>query len=217
MSEFLISRKDYEQIYKTIYSILKSETTNTLILQSCICFSIAGAFMLKEIYCLDATIAGGIAAYKVGNGDHSVATFADVSQGQFFCSENGFHCWVEANGWLIDFMAPIFPDAITSVGYQTKCESKMMQKSLDQMADSISSLETPGDFYVQKFPTFKDKIINIFLAKSESYDLLETLFDCSLLWYKRPPEKMYERVSITDRKGNIKNFSLQGKSLVGAW
>ena len=62
-----------------------------------ILFSFFGAQILKNHYDLNALPKAGVAAYQLGEGSKRVIDDAEE-----------FHCWVEVDGWLIDFMAPSF-------------------------------------------------------------------------------------------------------------
>ena len=114
MTSELIPFSDYQRIYQTIYAILRGEKAN--ISESCLYFSVFGAYILKTYYNIDAIPVVGIAAYKVGDGENDVLLFADVKDNTLECTLDGFHAWIQADGWLIDFAAPVFPEMIGAQG-----------------------------------------------------------------------------------------------------
>lgn len=211
MKKFLIPLKDYERISKIIYSILKNEDADME--KSCLYYSFFGAHILKEHYKLDAKVRAGIAGYRLGNGEKNLLMFAEVVGGKLTCSENGFHCWVEVEGWLIDFMAPIFPNVMLSAGYDESCAPKMMQKKLGQMVESPDALSSSGEFFLSSHQDMMEELFEHFVSKSANTDLIEI---CSR-WYKKPPKKMMKEISISDGKGRISNVQLKGRSVVGVW
>jgi hypothetical protein len=208
---FLIPLKDYERIFKTTYSILKSE--NAKIESSCIYFSIFGANILKEHYKLDAKVHAGIAGYKVGSGEKNVLMFAEIDGDNLACTQNGFHCWVEVDGWFLDFMAPIFPNVMKASGSNESCKAMMMQKNLDQMSENIDALTNLGDFFLSSYPNRREEISKDFFSKPANTDLLKI---CSQ-WYKKPPRKILKDIPISNGKGTINNVQLTNKSVVGVW
>ena len=211
MNKYLIPLKDYERIHKTIYSILKNEDANMV--RSCLYYSLFGAHILKEHYKIEPKVHAGIAGYCANAGEKGTLMFAEVSGGNLSCSKNGFHCWVEAEGWLIDFMAPIFPEIMKASGNEQLCKPLMLQKELGLAVSNPGELVNTGDFYVSSNPNLMNELFNNFVSKPANTDLIEI---CSR-WYKKPPKKMLKKIPISDGKGNMGAVSLGGKSVIGVW
>ena len=134
----IIDSTEYERIYKIINSMVLNEGLSPDV--SAILFSFFGAQILKKHYDLNALPKAGIAAYQLGDGEGSKVV-ADETQ--------SFHCWVEVDGWLIDFMAPCF-STLTPVNENgLKIQPRMVQKPLSNMSDSVSELKKAGDFYLE--------------------------------------------------------------------
>lgn len=204
-----IKMQDYERIYKTINAIILNENADPTV--ACTFFSFFGSYILSKHYKIQAQPVAGLCLYHVG-GDNNVLTFGQLDNGILVSNVNGFHCWVLADDWLIDFMAPTFP-LCTSLGTKFTCQSKMMQKPLSSMAASVNDLKFEGDFYFEISPQLtaeRVKYLNSSLAYS---DLAEI---CSQ-WYQKPPKKMQQQIKIGDSKGNQNLVSLIGQSVVGAW
>ncbi|EGR1584617.1 DUF2026 family protein [Vibrio parahaemolyticus] len=203
----IIKLPDYERIYKTINTIVVNEGADPAV--ACTFFSFFGARILKEHYKIDAQPFAGMCFYHVG-GNNDVLSFAKQEKDQFVSDMTGFHCWIIAEGWLIDFMAPAFSEHHT-VKFPLK--SKMMQKPMSSMAMSVSELAKEGDFYLQANPKIlrnRIEYLNTSLAYSD-------LADICCKWFKKTPKKMNKSISIGDDKGKINSVSLQGNPIVGAW
>ncbi len=167
MAKFLIPLKDYERIYKTIYSVLMSEKAD--ITKCCLHFSLFGTFILKSHYKLDAKSVVGIAGHRVGNDIKNVLMFAEVIETRLACTENGFHSWIEVDGWLIDFMAPLFPKLMIAGGCQEPCEAKMMQKRLDRKVNSPNVLKSLGDFYIGPSTKYTRELTEHFYSTASEF------------------------------------------------
>jgi hypothetical protein len=202
-----IKLKDYERIYKTINSIVINENADPTV--ACTFFSFYGAHILREHYKMDAQPVAGMCFYHMG-GNNDVLSFAKLESDSFSSDINAFHCWVIVEGWLIDFMAPAFSDIKTG---KAPIKSKMMQKPISEMANSIDNLVKEGDFYFDENPEILRNRME-YLNSSLAYSDLENI--CSQ-WYKKPPKKMLKSIQIGDSKGGLNSISLQGNSVIAAW
>ena len=209
MNRPLIPFADYQRIYQSIYSILRSEKADVGI--SCLYFSVFGARILKEYYKIDAKPVAGIAAYKIGNGEDDQMLFGDVNGDTLECTLGGFHAWIQADGWLIDFAAPVFPELIKARGVKIPCVPKMLQKELGGMATSLNELNNIGDFFLEVDTDVVDQHLQLFSSIPVNMDL--AVICCE--WYRRPPKKMQKDKPIQDLNGNINHVSLCGPPLVG--
>ena len=101
----LLPLPDYQRIYQVIYSVLEaSEVARTH--RACILFTIAGTMILRDHYKLPATISAGFMGMMVDEKSSTVAMYGRMGDG-LESDDQAFHAWVECQGWLIDFMAPI--------------------------------------------------------------------------------------------------------------
>jgi hypothetical protein len=99
--------------------------------------------------------------------------FAESAEGELVSLSNEFHCWVEAEGWLIDFMAPVFPQLMTEIGHTKRCERKMMQKRFPLTASSTRSLQAVGDFICVPDLKHTNEILSEFQSKPANADLAQ--------------------------------------------
>lgn len=203
----LIKLKDYERIYKVVNSIVKNEGADPSV--CCIFFSIYGSYILSEHFKLNAQPKAGLAAYHVG-GNNDVIVFGEETETGLTGGKDAFHFWVEADGWILDFMAPAFSQLSNG---RSSIPPKMFQKPLSAMASSPHELVIPGDFYVESSPASTAKHMSI-LTQSMAYGDLAKI--CST-WFKKAPKKMLQEIGIADASGKQNAVSLSGKNLVGAW
>ena len=111
----LLALPDYQRIYQVIYSVLEaSEVARTH--RACILFTIAGTLILREHYKLPATISAGFMGMMVDAKSSTVAMYGRMGDGPESDGQ-AFHAWVECQGWLIDFMAPIMGMAFKEDGH----------------------------------------------------------------------------------------------------
>jgi len=203
----LLKLKDYERIYKVVNSVVKNEGADPSI--CCIFFSAYGACILSKHYNLNAVPKAGLAAYHIG-GNNDALVFGEKHQGYFSGEGEAFHCWVEVDGWVIDFMAPAFSELN---GGKKSIPSKMLQKPLTEMAASVHELRKTGDFYLESTTKSTEKHLKI-LSTSMAYGDLANL---CVQWFKKYPKKMPKTIIIGDNKGNQNSVSLTGNSIAGEW
>lgn len=209
MSKPLIPRVDYQRIFRTIYSVLRNE--NGHILRSCEYFNIIGAAILQKHYGIRARPVAGIAAYRVSAAPNGVILYAHVDVNQLVLTDNGYHCWIQTDEWLIDFIAPLFPEIGKESGIN--CESRMMQRKLQAMKSSVDDLLAPGDFCAFGDADFTQTTLEKFWRKRVNHDLAEM---CSA-WYAIPPIPMAPVISVFDEKGRASEVALQRFEIQGVW
>jgi len=211
MTRPLIPHDDYCRVFRTIYSVLLNE--NAKIHHSCIWFSLIGAAILDEHYKIKPKVFMGIAAYMVDDVSQSVLTFAEKDGDRLISSEGGFHSWIEANGFIVDFTSPLFPTMMKTPDSKPLCMSKMFQRNIETMASSPRELAATGDFFMSANAKLTNDLIDDFVAVPLNMDLLNI---CSN-WYRRPPSEMPQMIGISDGRGAINNIHLQSYDVSGAW
>jgi len=202
----LITRSDYERIYRVINSLLINEGADPSV--CCMYFSMYGAFLLEHNFKVKAVAYAGVASYHFGE---NRLLFGKVAADGYVSAEpDGFHCWIEADGWLIDFMAPAFGRLLPG---QEAIPAKMLQKKLSLMADSPSSLQSSGDFFLGK-----DGRLTVELTqKMASVPMYGDLGDIAAMWFKKSPKKMAASVGVGGISTGLRAVALSGETLVGTW
>ncbi|MFK3866295.1 DUF2026 family protein [Pseudoalteromonas rhizosphaerae] len=206
----LITLSDYQRIYSIAHAVLKSENSDTN--RSCLFYNYCGAYILNNHYKIKAKVYSGFAAYHLGV--ENILGFGSIEDGTLKSSEDEFHSWIEADGWLIDFMAPEFPNIMLSKGYDSPIPRKMMQSRLINMADGPDNLKESGNFLV-----IPDMEVTKSLADHlESRPAFVDLVDICNRWFHKKPNKMHKSISISNGEGQLNQVSLSGiKSIVGRW
>jgi len=201
----LIKQSDYHRIYRVISSLLVDGNADPA--TASMYFSTFGAFVLKQHYKIDATPKGGLAAYNLGG---TVLLFADHrDDGYVTGAGENFHCWVEADGWAIDFMTPAFSESAKELSVP----SKMFQRPLSSMAPSINDLGRSGDFFYQSEPDAMARRFEHWRRHAAIGDLAAV----AARWFRKSPKQMPASISIEDRHGKFRDVPLSGNPLAGAW
>src|SRR2546427_8797947 len=62
-----------------------------------------------------------------------------LTEGQVQSSDTSFHAWIQCDEYVIDFMAPMFPEACTSAGQDRK--STRLNSSHSQISYAVFCLK----------------------------------------------------------------------------
>lgn len=203
----LIKLKDYERIYQITSAVIESEDGDTT--HSCIYYSLFGAAILLNHFGLDAKVRCGLALYHLGE-DDQVLCFGEMLSSGVKSSEDGFHCWVEVDGWIIDFMAPRF-GSIKRTEF-TK-NSKMFQKKASNMKKHPDDMKQSGDFFLLHNPELSARVLVPVVERIGVQDLANV---CSE-WFKKVPKKILNYAATADQNGKIRRITLKPISLRSNW
>jgi len=204
----LLPLPDYQRIYQVIYSVLEeSEVARTH--RACILFTIAGTLILREHYKLPATISAGFMGMMVDDKSATVAMYGRTGNGPE-SDRQAFHAWVECQGWLIDFMAPIMGMAFKEDGHPLNVPRWMLQKPLAEQKASINDLQRVGDFYLEHDSALAESLID-----SQSAGSIDLANVC-LAWFRRPPSALKE-LALGGNQGTPKKLVLRAPSIEGVW
>ena len=203
----LIKLNDYKRIYKVINSVTKNEGADPA--HACLYFSAFGSYILNNHYKLKAEPRAGLAAYHLGN-DNELLMFAEAHEGGVSAEGDAFHCWVEVNGWAIDFMAPAFSELKSG---DIEIPAKMFQQNLSNMAESINHMKKSGDFFYHTTPELTAKHMTILGSHMMITDLAEI---CNG-WFVKPPKKIQKSIQIGNQRGELDSVTLHGNNIIGRW
>lgn len=201
----LIKQSDYHRIYRVINSLLVNENANPAV--ASMYFSTFGAFVLEQHYKIKAAPKGGLAAYNLGG---TLMLFADHrDDGYVTGAGENFHCWVEAEGWVIDFMAPAFPQAAPELSVP----AKMFQRPVSAMAATINDLGRSGDFFYQSEPEAMARRF----ADWHKHSMIGDLATVAANWFRKSPRQMQASISVGDHGATPRKIPILGNVLSGAW
>lgn len=192
---------DFQQISRLILGVLEAEQAE--VISSCLLFGLAGEAVLKRHYRRPAVVRIGLAAYHLGVG--SIA-FADPETG------TGFHCWVETEGWLVDFSSIVFPELTVALGL-SPCPRLMFQKPLAEAAPTLSELDIEGSFHVLPNQALHQRTAAHFFSEQQAMvDLIQIIADGY-----QPPTQRFREITLFDQRGHHKTATLSRQRLKGAW
>jgi len=200
---------DYQRIFRIIKGVYDAAAPQTL--DTSVFFSVAGAHLIESFYRKRCQPVAGAAFYKLDDAAHSVLAFHDGGAPEHLSSAKGFRCWVMCEGSIIDFMAPLFREALAESGTDSTCSRMMFQKPLAAMADSRLLMRKPGDFFMLPNVGLTQELLAPVYASDEVQDLLAL---CAH-WYRKPPAKMPDAISIQRGDGAQVSIKLSALSITG--
>lgn len=142
-----------------------------------------------------------------------VATFGKIEDGMLVSSAEAFHCWVQCDGYAIDFMAPVFRENLQDAGISLAIARKMFQRPLSEMAESSTELDAEGAFSLFTSSERTQAMIENFEAKASSGDLANVCVH----WYRRPPKRISETLDMANDLGKVERLTLHGPEVSGVW
>lgn len=209
MPRLLLPLLDYQRIYQVAYSVLQASEI-AITHRACLFFASAGALLLCEHYKMQATISTGCMALMVDEQKANVVVYGREVNGAWVSEPKAFHAWVECDGWLIDFMAPIMNVSAQEDGAGFTVPRRMLQKRLDDGHASPRHLQHVGDFFTNHDAGLANALIDG--QKAAFSDLLHV---CDV-WFRKPPKPM-QPMRLEDSHSAPKMLGLQAPSIEGVW
>lgn len=207
----LIPLLDYLRIHRVIRSVLDSCQADAA--HACWYFSMAGAAILRQHYRREAHPLAGAMCLMTDVEDSKVMCFATIEDGEAHSSPSAFHAMVACDGYLIDFMSPIFPETAKSSHHAFTPPAKSFQRKFDTMNPSPMELEQAGDFFFDPNPVLTDKLVRKVLESRFLSDVINGCCD----WYRRPPKTIHPTITVGDEKSQMTTVKLKDVSVVGSW
>jgi hypothetical protein len=183
LKRLLIPLADYQRIYQITYSVLEATgIVNTH--RACILFASVGVMILREHYRLKAMLGVGSMALMVDEAKANVVVYGCQKDGEWIYDSNGFHAWVECDGWLIDFMAPIMGQSLREDGCTFAVSRKMLQKRLASRQPTLRAIQHEGEFFCCSDPSLAESILD-----SQGVQF-EDLVKVCMAWFRKPPKAL---------------------------
>jgi hypothetical protein len=205
-----ISQRDYEQIFRVVYSLMKAEKGS--LMHACLYINPLAAALLIEHHQLDVQIHVGIAAYLLDEKTKSLLLYSDIKDNQLDPEGKNIHCWLEAGGWHIDFMAPLFP-LIARQGNLGPCPSKAFCKQISDRKEAPDHLIKGGDFFAHSNPNRAQKEMGRVLAMP----IIEDWAQICSRWYCKAPAKLERNILMGDQAGRVHEIKLAEFKIAGSW
>jgi hypothetical protein len=172
-----------------------------------------GALMLSEKMKKDARPVMGSAFFRVHDPSETVLSYSRLVDGVPTSDKDSFHCWVECDGFLIDFTAPVFRESLAQAGKNLSIQRKMLQKPFTTMADSVNDLKQEGDFCLYPDQSLTNQLLKSFLEKPAPSDLA----NICLHWLQKPVTKTPTDLSMVNDLGERTDMTLPNINLQAAW
>lgn len=203
----LIKIKDYERIWQIISAVIESEEANPA--YACLLYSLFGAHILHNHFKINSKVRCGLAIYQLGDEDQ-VLCFGEKTPSGVTSTYKGFHSWIEAKGWLIDFMSPEFGRAMNT---NLTAKRRMIQKRLSDMARHPNDMTRAGEFFLEHNPQLSKALLMPVVEQLVIQDLAKL---CSL-WFKKTPEEIPTSVESADQHGKIRPITLNTSKVLSSW
>ncbi len=205
-----ITLKQYEDIYRVVASIGHHFSHGAG--RSCQFYNVYGAFILEKILEVDARPVMGAAFVRLNkNGD--TVSFAGQENGDFYSSQDAFHCWIETPNYFIDFTAPEYREAVHRKIDKNTIPRQMFQKRKSTMSSDAYSMTKPGDYFFCVNKELTNHLLKKMFSTPDAQDFANICCD----WYLKYKEKKIESISIMDDLGETTPISLKNSNLRSAW
>lgn len=185
---------DYQRIYQVLYTVLRAVGGHTA--HGCTFYAMGGALLLREAYGLDAHFIAGGALYRVSERDGLVISFGRPDGlGHLESDDEAFHCWVEVDNYVIDFMAPVFRENWKDLGGKNAhVPRRMFQRPIPE---GEVELTKEGDAFFSPNLDLTNDIKKRFGSRQAMIDLLGV---CSR-YYRKPPRPLPRDIAISGSRG----------------
>jgi len=207
VSRFLFPLSEYNRIYQVVHGVRQAFPNSE---KGCIFFAACGAVILSKHYKIPARpVAGGFAMCV--NDTPNVVFFGEQKDGRLTGTPDGFHMWIQTETHIIDFMAPIFPEAFAEGNVPVP--RKMFQREKSSEAASLSALNSPGDFFTLPDPELTSALLKRFLDRPSSGDLLHV----ADTWFGDRRRAQAKSIMMGDSQGAPHHLSLPRTIATGSW
>lgn len=209
MKRFLLTLSEYNRIYQVARGVLEGVAKAE---KSCIFFASFGAYIMSKHYKIPArAVAGGFALCI--SDEPKVAFFGKEDGGAISWASDGFHMWVQTQTHIIDFMSPIFPETFAEAMPGTVFPRKMLQRPIATEAANLDALQVTGDFITLPDPELTESLIDNFLDKAVSADLLLI----AEKWFGSPRAKQPQTFAMMNDLGEVQRLALPTSVATGSW
>lgn len=206
-----ITLPEYERLFRVIHAVLAADHSDPA--KACLFFAVAGAYLLGRHHKLKSVSpVAGTAGYNLNTPTNLSIILGEVEDGKPVATLDHFHCWIEADGWIIDLCAPLFDMMAPADRKGATIAPKMFQKPV-QRDLGLADLSTPGTFIHVPDERLSIALIKGFAGRPAYAEMVRS---CEQ-WYVRPPKKIANRVAITTETGAVSEVSLSPIRVQGIW
>lgn len=206
-----ITLAEYERLFRVIHAVVSNESEAPA--KASLFFAIAGAYVMGRHHRLKAVCpVAGSAGYNLQSPNNPPLVFGTTAGDKLVSDIDHFHCWIEADGWIVDLTAPLFDAMLPSEQKRGTIPPLMFQKPASPDA-RIERLTTHGGYIHRANDKLTTSLMKGFTEKPTQADLVRI---CDQ-WYARPPKKIVPSIGIVDQHGESKEVGLSRIRLTGAF
>lgn len=209
MSKFLLPLSEYNRIHQVAHGVL-ADIANAE--RACTFFAAFGAFVLNKHYNIPARVVAGAFGLAVTDRPE-VAFFGRIEDGVLLSDADAFHMWIQTETHIVDFMAPIYPEAFVALQTATPIPRKMLQLRLVDEAESVSALKQAGDCIACPDPDLTDELVDRFCARPHNEDLVRV----ADAWFGGRRARQQPGFAMIDNRGVVEQLTLAKTTANGAW
>ncbi len=210
MTRFLLPLAEYNRIYQVAHGVLEDIANAE---RACIFFASFGALVLNKHYKIPARAVAGAFALCVSDRPEIAFFGKRDDDGALLSNSAGFHMWIQTQTHIVDFMAPIFPEAFANTLPGTVIPRKMLQKRLVDELPSAADLKAPGDTIGYPDPTLTQELIDNFFDRPANTDLLQ-IADA---WFAGRRAKQTSSFAMQNDLGQVHRLTLPHSIATGSW
>jgi hypothetical protein len=211
MRKFLMPLNEYNRIHRVAHGVLQG-VPDASPEKACLFFASVGGFVLNQIYGINAAVVAGAFGLCLGSPE-DVAFFGRLEDSQLVSDRNAFHMWLQTDTHIIDFMAPIYREAFSEHPKAKDLSRLMFQRRLNEEAGSLDDLKSMGDFRYFPDPALTDELLDGFLGRAVTKDLLRI----AIAWYGKRTGRQSENFAMSDESGRPTQLSLAKTGAIGSW
>ena len=200
---------EYERLFRVIHAVLTQVGHDPA--QANLFFAVAGAFVLRRHHRLSNVCpVAGAAAYALTGSE--LLCFGTAEGDTLVADADHHHCWIEADGWVIDLSAPLFAARFDASSSSRALPPRMFLRPA-LPPTGLERLATPGGYLHRINEKLTTTLLQGF-AETASYADLVRLCE---RWYARPPKKIAPAVAVSSEDGSTATLTLSPLRLTGAW
>lgn len=207
MKRLAISLSEYNRIYQVAHGVMNAVGG---LENSSLYFAAFGSLILNKHFKIPARPVVGAFALCVDELPQ-VAAFGTLDGNALASDESHFHTWVQTEDNIIDFMGPIYTEAFAGQ-FEKPVDRKMFQRLRTEQAPATGLVHS-GDFWALPNPGLTDRLLNQFLSKPKTRDLMAL----GEMWFGRRSSKQKATYTATNDLGTAYRFRLPANSPSSAW
>lgn len=208
MSKFILPLSDFNRIHQVAHGVLRDIGDIKI---ACVFFSIFGAYVLEHQYGIEARpIAGGF-SMRVAE-DRNLIYGRDEGD-EWVVDDDGFHMWVQTPTHVLDFTSPIYREVFSVAQPDIVLPRKMLQKPIAGQKNALDDIQAIGDFLVMPDARLTNLILQRFMAKPVSGDLIHVANQ----WFGNRRAKQKLTSQMMNDLGEVTTLKLPRVAANGTW